>query len=78
MDVERIQREMRALAEDRIDRIAGPDAVLLPKNLAARVCGKSVTWLDRMIAADRLPTIRVGRSKWVQRAALVEALAVGV
>ena len=78
MDVERIQREMRARAEERIDRIAGPDAILLPKSLAAKVCGKSITWIDHMIAAGRLPTIKVGRQEWVQRAALVEALVVGV
>jgi hypothetical protein len=78
MDVEKIQREMRARAEERIDRIAGPDAILLPKSLAAKVCGKSVPWIDQMITAGRLPTVTVHRSKWVQRAALVEALAVGV
>jgi hypothetical protein len=78
MDVERIQQEMRALAEARIDMIAGPDAILLPRNLAAKVCGKSVSWIDQMVAADRLPSIRVGRSNWIQRAALVEALAVGL
>jgi hypothetical protein len=78
MDVEKIQREMRARAEERIDRIAGPDAILLPKSLAAKVCGKSHTWVDHMVAAGRLPTVAVGRSKWVQRAALVEALVVGV
>jgi hypothetical protein len=78
MDVERIQEEMRARAEERIDRIAGPDAILLPKTLAAKVCGKSYTWVEHMIAAGRLPTIKVGRSEWIQRAALVEALAVGV
>jgi hypothetical protein len=78
MDVERIQREMRARAEERIDRIAGPDAILLPKSLAAKVCGKSITWIDHMIVMDRLPTVTVGRAKWVQRAALVEALAVGI
>jgi hypothetical protein len=78
MDVERIQQEMRARAEERIDRIAGPDAILLPKNLAAKVCGKSITWVEHMVTAGRLPTVKVGRSKWVQRAALVEALAVGM
>jgi hypothetical protein len=78
MDVERIQQEMRALAEARIDMIAGPDAILLPKTLAAKVCGRSVAWIDQMCAADRLPTIKVGRAQWVQRAALVEALAVGL
>jgi excisionase family DNA binding protein len=78
MDVDRIQQEMRALAEERIDRIAGPDAVLLPKSLAAQVCGKSYTWIERMVAAGRLPTVAVGRARWIQRAALVEALAVGV
>jgi hypothetical protein len=78
MDVDRIQQEMRARAEERIDRIAGPDAILLPKSLAAKVCGKSITWIDHMIVMDRLPTVTVGRAKWVQRAALVEALAVGI
>jgi hypothetical protein len=78
MDVERIQWEMRARAEERIDLIAGPDAILLPKSLAAKVCGKSYPWIDHMVAAGRLPTITLGRSKWVQRAALVEALAVGI
>jgi excisionase family DNA binding protein len=61
-----------------IDRIAGPDAILLPKGLAAQVCGKSYTWIERMVAAGRLPTVAVGRARWIQRAALVEALAVGV
>ena len=78
MDVERIQHEMRALAEQRIDRIAGPDAVLMPKALAAKVVGRSSLWVDQMVAAGRLPTIQVGRKHWVQRAALVEALAVGL
>jgi hypothetical protein len=78
MDVEKIQREMRLRAEERIDRIAGPDAILLPKNLAAKVCGKSTAWIDQMVMAGRMPTIKVGKSKWVQRAALVEALAVGL
>jgi hypothetical protein len=78
MDVDRIQQEMRARAEARIDLIAGPDAILLPKSLAAKVCGRSYTWVDNMVAAGRLPTVTVGRSKWVQRAALVEALAVGI
>jgi hypothetical protein len=78
LDAKKLEREMRLLAEARIDRIAGPDAILLPKNLAAKVCGKSITWIDHMIAAGRLPTVKVGRSSWVQRPALVEALAVGV
>jgi hypothetical protein len=78
MDVEKVQVEMRALAEERVDRIAGPDAVLLPKSLAAKVCGRSVPWLDEMIVSGRLPTVRVGRTRWVQRAAIVEALVVGM
>ena len=78
MDVEKIQREMRARAEERIDVIAGPDAILMPKSLAAKVCGRSPVWVDQMVAAGRLPTIQVGRKRWVQRAALVEALAVGL
>jgi hypothetical protein len=78
MDIDRIQQEIRTRAEERIDLIAGPDAILLPKSLAAKVCGKSITWIDHMIVMDRLPTVKVGRSKWIQRAALVEALAVGV
>ena len=78
MDVERIQQEMRTRAEERIDRIAGPDAVLMPKSLAAKVVGRSPVWVDQMVAAGRLPTIKVGSKQWVQRAALVEALAVGL
>ena len=78
MDVERIRQEMRALAEARIDRIAGQDTILLHKNLAAKVCGKSTPWIDHMVAAGRLPVIRIGQKDWVQRPTVVEMLVSGL
>lgn len=78
MDAEKVRLEMRLLAEAQVDKIAGKDAILLNKRDTAKICGKSTTWVDIMIAMDRLPTVKVGRSKWVQRPALIEALVVGV
>jgi hypothetical protein len=78
MDVERIKQEMRVLAESRIDRIAGQDVILLHKNLAAKVCGKSAPWIEHMVAAGRLPVIRIGQKDWVQRPTVVEMLVNGL
>jgi hypothetical protein len=78
MDVKKLEREMRLLAEARIDKFAGENAVLLTKKAAAQVCGKSTTWIDRMIAMGRLPTIKVGKSEWIQRPVLIEGLVSGM
>jgi hypothetical protein len=78
MDVERIKQEMRVLAEARIDRLAGPDTILLPKNLTAKVCGRSYPWVEHMVAVGRLPVIRIGPKDWVQRPTVVEMLVNGL
>ncbi len=78
MDVEKVQREMRVLAESRITRFVGEEQILLTKSTAAKVCNKSVPWVDGMVARGRLPTVRVGERKLIQRPALVEALVNGL
>jgi hypothetical protein len=78
LDIEKLEREMRLLAEARVDTIAGENAILLTKKAAAQVCGRSKTWLDTMIAMGRLPTVKVGRSKWIQRPVLIEGLVSGM
>jgi predicted DNA-binding transcriptional regulator AlpA len=78
MDVKKLEREMRLLAEARVDTIAGENAILLTKKAASQICGKSTTWIDTMIAMGRLPTVRVGKVDWVQRPVLIEALVNGM
>lgn len=78
LDDRRLAHEMRLLAEERIDEIAGEGALLLTKKDAAKICGRSAPWLDIMIAIGRLPTVKVGRARWIQRPVLIEALVRGM
>ena len=78
LDAKRLAHEMRLLAEARVDEIAGEGALLLTKRDAARICGKSTPWLNIMIAINRLPTVKIGRARWIQRAALIEVLVRGM
>jgi hypothetical protein len=78
MDVERLEQEMRLLAEERVTRFAGAEEILLTKSAAARICNKSIPWIDNMIATGRLPTTKVGPKDWIQRPVLIEALVRGM
>jgi hypothetical protein len=78
LDDRRLAHEMRLLAEERIDEIAGEGVLLLTKRDAAKICGRSQPWLDDMVATGRLPTVQIGRSACIQRPVLVEALIWGV
>jgi hypothetical protein len=78
MDVEKIKHEMTLLAEARITRFVGEEEILLSKSAAARIFNKSLPWVDQMIAAGRLPTIKVGPKKWIQRPTAIEALVNGL
>ena len=78
MDAQKIAREMRILAEERISRIVGQEEILLTKVDAAKVCNRSTTWIDTMIGAGRLPTIRIGLRDWIQRPTVVEMLVNGL
>jgi hypothetical protein len=78
MNAEKIALEMRLLAETRVTRFVGEEEILLTKVAAAKICGKSTTWIDTMIAMGRLPTIRIGPKEWVQRPVIVEALVTGL
>ena len=49
MDAEKVQREMRLLAEERITRFVGEEQILLTKTTAAKVCNKSVPWIDATV-----------------------------
>jgi hypothetical protein len=78
MDVERLKQEMRLLAEARVTRFVGEEEILLTKSAAARICNKSVPWVDNMIAMGRLPTVKVGPKEWIQRPVVVEGLVNGM
>jgi hypothetical protein len=80
MDVAKIKLEMRLLAEARITKFVGEEEILLSKSATARVFNKSLPWVDQMIAAGRLPTIRAGpkEKEWIQRPAVGEGLVNGV
>ena len=53
LDVQKLEHEMRVLAEARVDKYAGPDEVLLSKRQAAKVCNRATTWIDAMIASKQ-------------------------
>jgi hypothetical protein len=78
LDVEKLQYEMRVLAEARVDKYAGENEVLLTKSQTAKVCNRATTWVDAMIAAGRLPVVRIGPKDWVQRPTVVEMLVNGL
>jgi hypothetical protein len=78
LDAKKLEREMRLLAEARVTRFVGEEQILLTKVTAAKVCGKSTTWIDTMIGAGRLPTIRIGAREWIQRPTVVEMLVSGL
>ena len=78
MDVKRLEHEMRLLAEAKITDLVGAEQIVLTKSAAARICNRSLPWVDAMIARGRLPTVRVGGREVIQRPALVEALVYGV
>jgi hypothetical protein len=78
MDAQKIAREMRLLAEERVTRIVGQEEILLTKVTAAKICNKSTTWIDTRIGAGRLPTIRIGPRDWIQRPTVVEMLVNGL
>ena len=78
LDVQKLEYEMRVLAEARVDKYAGPDEVLLTKQQTAKVCNRAITWIDAMIAAGRLPVVRIGQKDWVQRPTVVEMLVNGL
>jgi predicted DNA-binding transcriptional regulator AlpA len=78
LDAKKLEREMRILAEARVDRFVGEEEILLTKKATAKVCGKSTTWIDAMISAGRLPTIKIGPKEWIQRPTVVEMLVNGL
>jgi hypothetical protein len=78
LDAPRLEYEMRVLAEARVDKYAGPDEVLLTKQQTAKVCNRAITWIDAMIAAGRLPVVRIGPKAWIQRPVVVEMLVSGL
>ena len=78
LDVPRLEYEMRVLAEARVDKYAGENEVLLTKKQTAQVCNRAITWIDAMIAAGRLPVIRIGPRDWIQRPTVVEMLVNGL
>ena len=78
LNVQKLEYEMRVLAEARVDKFAGPDEVLLSKRQAAKVCNRAITWIDAMIAAGRLPVVRIGPKDWIQRPTVVEMLVNGL
>jgi hypothetical protein len=78
LDEARLKLEMRLLAEERADKFAGKETILLTRRDTARICGRSEQWVANMIALNRLPTIRIGPKEWVQRPVVIEALVNGV
>jgi hypothetical protein len=78
LDVQKLEHEMRILAEARVDKYAGPDEVLLSKRQAAKVCNRAITWIDAMVAVGRLPVVRIGPKDWIQRPVVVEMLVNGL
>ena len=78
LDEAKLKHEMRLLAEERINRFAGEETILLTRRATARICGKSEQWVANMIVLNRLPTIRIGTREWVQRPIVIEALVNGL
>jgi hypothetical protein len=64
MDRHKLEREMRLLAEERINVIAGENKLLLSQQETAKIFGKSITWVRKMIENGRIPdrSDRSGRS----------------
>jgi hypothetical protein len=77
LNIARIEEEMRLLAEERIQSVAG-DAPMLTLTQLGRVWGKSPTWVARMRTAGRVPTVPFGRWRGVQRAVAITGLVKGV
>jgi hypothetical protein len=72
-----IEIEMRALAKARVERIAG-DELLLKRRMAAQIFNKSESWVGRMIATGRLPSVRLGGTECVPRVAVINGLVRGM
>jgi hypothetical protein len=78
LDQARIAREMRILAEARVDQVAGKNALVLSKKDTAKIFGRSIEWVRAMIVRGRLPAIRIGNVDMIQRPVAIEALIRGV
>jgi hypothetical protein len=77
MNLARVKEEMRKLAEERVTRTVG-DAPTLTMSQTARVWNKPPSWVSKMKAAGRVPTIMFGDRERVQRAVAIIGLVEGV
>ena len=72
-----VEAEMKALAEARVERIAG-DAPALTTKQTAEIWNRSPSWVKSMQEAGRVPTIPFGRWEMVPRAVAIIGLVKGV
>jgi hypothetical protein len=77
LQVNRVEEEMRRLAEERVTRMVG-DAPMLTTTQLARVWGKTPSWVAKMQAEGRVPTVQFGARPRVQRAVAIIGLVKGV
>ena len=73
----RLEEEMRALAEERIQAVAG-DAPMLTTTQLAKIWGRSPAWITRMRAAGRIPNVQFGDWPQVPRTVAIMGLVRGV
>jgi hypothetical protein len=72
-----VEYEMRILAEERVQSIAG-DAPTLTRTQTAKVWGKSPPWVKAMQVSGRVPTVPFGKRDHVVRAVAIIGLIKGV
>jgi hypothetical protein len=77
MNLNRVEEEMRILAEERTRSIAG-DAPMLTRTQTARIWNQSPAWVRAMQVAGRVPTVPFGRLVKVPRAAVIIGLIKGI
>jgi hypothetical protein len=77
VNLTKVEAEMRILAEERIQNIAG-DAPMLTTLQLARVRSKSPSWITRMRLLGRVPSIPFGKWRQVPRAVAIMGLVRGV
>jgi hypothetical protein len=77
IDLVRLEEEMRKLAEERIQAIAG-DAPMLTDTQLAAVWGKSTTWVKKMRALGRVPSVQFGGRSQASRAVAIHGLVRGI
>jgi len=77
VNLNRIEEEMRILAEDRTKSVAG-DAPMLSIGQVARVWNKPPYWVRSMQTAGRVPTVPWGARPGVPRAVVIWGLVKGV